>query len=88
MEAGVDPQFAVLDEAEARLLLRDAVREELLSGAGTSGDSPLHWLAGIGISRGIETLSGAMEENGRLRLDRGGVRGDHPVGPAPVGDPA
>lgn len=63
VEAGVDPQFAVLDEAEARLLLRDAVREELLSGAGTSGDSPLlDWLAGIGISRGIETLSGAMRK--------------------------
>ncbi len=63
VEAGVDPQFVVLDEVEARLLLRDAVREELLARAGTPGDSPLlNWLAGIGISRGIEALSGVMRK--------------------------
>ncbi len=60
VEAGLDPQFAVLDEVEGRLLLRDAVRETLFA-TGRSGDARLlDWLTGMGISRGIDALAGAI----------------------------
>lgn len=58
VEAGVDPRFVVLDEVEARLLLRAAVEKELFAQAEMTGGSRLlDWLAGLGIARGIDALA-------------------------------